>query len=258
MNILNHRTLKNCCLIFLLINSEILFAIESAGPQPAFFASTSVGLTVYKSEVVQMNDTGAAYNLTAGVYAGDTRSIGIVIESDIGNYTFGLNDSRIKTLQNEISLRYHYSPVFAGLIFSDGELAVSAPPDRDANGYLDQGATVQEYLRVMNRGYGAVLGMAFDINKTNTVYADVRWIAPSSTQESYVDNSALAATFGKRAIRFRPTIKLAIGSSMTIYKKYLDVDFGYKHIHEQFSADEKDYLELRNLMYAGLKVHTDL
>ena len=258
MNILNHRTLKNCCLIFLLINAEILFAIESAGPQPGFFATTSVGLTVYKSEVVQMNDTGVAYNFTAGVYAGDTKTLGIVIESDTGNYNFGLNNSRIKTLQNEISLRYHYSPVFFGIIFSDGELAVNAPSDHDGNGYIDQGASPQEYLRVLNRGNGAMLGIGFDINKKNTIYADVRWIAPSSIQESYVNNSALSATFGQRDLSFRPTVKLTIGGSMNVYKKYVDIDFGYKHIHEQFSADEKSYLELRNLMYAGLKVHTDL
>lgn len=222
--------------------------------EPALFASAAAGFSVYNSALVQSNDTSAIYNYSAGVFSGTSRSVGIVIEQEVGDYNFALNKSKIESRNQNVSLRYRSGQMFFGIMASNGDLTVFAPPDGNGDGYLDQGVAPKEYMRVSSSGYGAIVGSDIEIQKVASVFTDISTVEPSSVKESYLDGDGNETSTGRKDISFGRRIKLNVGGSAKLIKKILDFNFGYQHVRQPIYARTGSYLEVQNILYAGLKV----
>jgi hypothetical protein len=70
----------------------------------------------------------------------------MMLQREQGTYTFALNKSSIVTAHQDVHLRYRYSPVYIGVVINSSQIEVSAPPDADGDGFLDQNAEAEEYM----------------------------------------------------------------------------------------------------------------
>jgi hypothetical protein len=248
-----HSLLKKLSLIPFLALSGIAWGESDSSSEPAIFANTIAGATFYKSELVQNNEMVMTYSYSAGVYGGELRKAGIVLDMENGSYNFGFNKSKIDSSTLDASVRYLWSPFFAGVILSNTELAVSAPPDTNADGYLDLGTSPKKYMNVSSRGVGAIVGANIEVNKIASVYTDVSLIETVDVNESYIESGDDGMLAAKKSVKVGRRSKLHIGGLVQITKKNLDFNFGYQYQQVPITAVGVVYEEKKDTLFAGLR-----
>jgi hypothetical protein len=204
-------------------------AVAADRDTPSFYITAGGGYTVYKSEMVQSNDTSTTVNYGFGVYAGQDRQIGMSFQREQGSYAFPLNGASIVSQVEDMNLRYRYGPVYLGLVVNNSQLTVSAPPDADDDGFLDQNTDAEEYMKVMSTGMGGNFGVAIPIGKSSSVYLDVSSVTTSLVQQSYIENADTTANgFTEKEISLGPRTDIDLGGSIGLVKSWLDMSFGFK------------------------------
>lgn len=230
---------------------------DSAEPQ-TFSITTGGGYTVYKSKMVQSNDTSTTVNYGFAVYGGDRKNIGMLFQREQGTYAFELNSASIQTMIQDVHLRYRYGPVYAGLVFNESQFTIKAPPDADGDGFLDQDTAAQEYMKVINTGTGFNLGANFAVGKSSAVYLDITSVTTSLVNQSYIENDDTTANgYTEKEITFGPRMDIDIGGSIALTKNWLDLNFGFKQRAMTISVDGESYKEQLNITYLGFKAGWD-
>lgn len=235
-----------------LIASEAL--AERDGP-PTFAAHASGGYSVYKSEMVQSNDTSTTMAYGFGVYAGAGRNVGFLLNRESSTFTFALNDAKLALDWQDIHVRYRFGPIYMGLVIAESHWLVSAPPDADGDDLLDQGADPVELLNISSSSYGVNVGGRFPVAKRGEAYMDLTYAAAGVVKETATDPvEALAngdAIPGTRTLGVGPRMEMDLGGSIEI-TRWLDVICGFKYRAYSVTIDGKTYKELMNTTYVGL------
>ena len=221
---------------------------------PSFFFNVGGGYAVYKSEMVQSNDTSTSVNYGFGVYGGADKSVGMMLQREQGTYTFTLNGSSIITTNQDIHLRYRYGPLYLGLIVNSSQLEVAAPPDADGDGFLDQNTDAEAYMKDSNTGMGANVGFNIAVTRAASVYLDINSVTTSLVQQSYIENAETEANgFTEAEIAIGPRLDIDLGGSIAITKNWLDMNFGFKQRTMSVTVDTSTYKEQINSTYVGLR-----
>jgi len=230
------------------------FAKANDQNTPSFFFNVGGGYSIYKSEMVQSNDTSTSVNYGFGVYGGSDKSVGMLLQREQGTYTFALNGSSIITSHQDVHLRYRYSSFYAGLVINSSQIEVSAPPDTNGDGFLDQNIAAQEYMKVSNTGMGINLGANISVTRTAAVYIDVSSVTTSLVQQSYIENEETAAEgFTEAEITIGPRMDIDLGGSIAITKNWLSMTFGFKQRTMTLTVDNSPFNEQINTTYLGLR-----
>lgn len=221
---------------------------------PTFYLNMGGGYTVYKSEMVQSNDTSTTVFYGFGVYGGSNKSVGMAVQREQGTYTFALNGASITSMIQDVHLRWRYGPVYLGAVLNTSQLEVSAPPDTNGDGLLDQDTDVEEYMKVLNTGMGANVGAHMPIGRNAYVYVDVSSVTTSLVQQSYIENSeTLANGFTEREIAIGPRTDIDLGGSIALTKNWLDLNFGFKQRTMGITVDSESFAETMTNTYLGLR-----
>jgi hypothetical protein len=226
---------------------------DVSSSEPAVFASTTAGFTYYESKLVDSNVMVMTSSYSAGVYGGELRKAGIVLDMENGSFKFGLNGSKINSSTLDVSLRYLLSPFFAGVVLSNGQMSVSAPPDEDGNGHLDPGGLVQDYMKVSSRGIGTIIGANVEVNKMASVFFDTTVVETVDVNESYIDHPLTATVAPKKDVKIGRRLKMNIGGIVQLTKKNLDFNFGYQYQGLPVTASGESFNEKRDTIFAGLR-----
>jgi hypothetical protein len=235
----------------------LLFAQTSQADDqdtPSFFFNVGGGYAVYKSEMVQSNDTSTSVNYGFGVYGGSDKSVGMMLQREQGTYTFALNGSSIITANQDIHLRYRYGPVYLGLIVNSSQLEVTAPPDADSDGFLDQNTDGEEYMKVSNTGMGINVGTNIAVTRAASVYVDINSVTTSLVQQSYIENTETEANgFTEAEIAIGPRLDVDFGGSIALTKNWLDMNFGFKQRTMSVTVDSAAFNEQISSTYLGFR-----
>lgn len=221
---------------------------------PTFFVTGTGGYSIYKSEMVESNDTSTTVNYGIGVWAGSQRNVGMLLERETSTFAFALNESTLALEWQDVHLRYRWGPVYVGFLLANSTWLVSAPPDADADGDLDQDAEVEEYIDMMTTGYGINTGTMITVGRRSHVYLDVTY-----TTAGTVRQKALTPTTGPNAgvptekeITMGPRMDLDLGGSISLTKDVLDALVGFKYRTYNLEVDGIAYKEQLNSTYVGL------
>lgn len=221
---------------------------------PTFFVTASGGYTVYKSEMVQSNDTSTTVAYGFGVYAGDDKNVGFILNREASTIAFALNESSLTLEWQDIHVRYRYGPVYMGLLITESHWNVVAPPDTDEDDLLDQGADPVNYLDMTSSGYGGNVGARFPVAKRGTAYVDITYAAAGTVRETAVDPEEAAANGdaipGTRVLGLGPRMDLDLGGSIGM-SRWLDVVCGFKYRTYQVTVEDATFAELHNTTYVG-------
>ncbi len=219
---------------------------------PTFYAAVDGGYSVYKSTLVQSNDTGVTVGYGFGCYAGKGHELGMGFKREQSTFSFALNKSSLAVSWQDVLVSYRLGPFHAGLAISSSAWQVKAPPDTDGDGQLDSGtaAVAQDLMNITTTGYGGNTGFQLAINKRSTVFADGTFVTTSNVQEKTVKNAAGAPRLD-RVITLGPRMDLNVGGTFRLLK-WLDLRAGFKYRTYSVTIDGTAYKENLNTTYAGL------
>lgn len=250
-----HHGLRLALALAALLSSAAGHAADIDSQTPTFFVNATGGYSVYKSKMVQSNDTSTTVAYGFGVYAGSDRNIGFLLNREASTFAFELNSASIGVEWQDIHVRYRYGPVYMGALITTSTWAVQAPPDADADGLLDADTEAVEYLNMTSSGYGANVGARIPAGKRGEAYVDITYAAAGAIRETASDpdvaEAAGAAVPGTRVLGIGPRMDLDLGGSIGM-TKWLKGLCGFKYRTYQLSVDSVTFAELHTTTYMGL------
>lgn len=236
------------------MTSSLGRASEIDQQTPTFFVTATEGYSVYKSEMVESNDTSTTLSYGLGVYAGSGRNIGMVLKRESSTFSFPLNGSSLSLAWQDTHIRYRWGPVYAGVLLANSTWLVKAPPDADADGHLDVDGTAEDYLDLVTSGYGMNVGTMITISRRSYMYVDLTYSTTSEVRQKALTAStgANAGIAAEKTVVVGPRMDLDLGGSIGITKNVLDATCGFKYRTYNISVDGTAYKEQLNSTYLGL------
>lgn len=220
---------------------------------PTFFVQANGGYSIYKSEMVQSNDTSTTVGYGFGVYAGSDRELGFLLNREQSTFAFALNSSTIDLNWQDMILRWRIGPVYLGAIVSSSSAwIVTAPLDTDGDDVLDPAGDAVDYLNITSTGVGGNAGTQFPINKRSTVYMDVVFVTTQAVQEAPIEDATGALT-KKDTLSLGSRMDLDLGATLKVTKSVLDVRGGFKYRTYEVNVDGQAFKEGLNTTYVGLQ-----
>lgn len=201
---------------------------------------------------MQSNDTGVTVGYGFGVFAGKGKELSLELLREQTTIAFDLNKSAVGVSWQDVILSYRLGFFRLGVTISSSAWKVSAPPDTDGDGVLDNGATVvaQDLLDVTTTGYGGNAGFQTAINKRSTIYVNATYVTSPNIQEKVVKDPT-ATPILDRVIAVGPRMDVDIGGTIKLLK-WLDLRAGFKYRTYQLTIDGTTSAEGLNTTYAGL------
>lgn len=215
---------------------------------PAFFVQASGGYSVYKSALVQSNDTSTTTAYGFGIYGGENHVLGMMLNRESSKFTFALNKSSLEVAWQDVHLRYRLGPVHFGILVSSSNWIAKAPPDSDGDGKLDQDADAKDLINIATTGYGGNAGFAIPVGKRSSIYSDVTFVTTGFVQQKAPaegDPTPPPSALG-------PRMDIEIGGSLALTKNVLSGTCGFKYRTYNVTVDSKAYKEQLNTTYVGI------
>jgi hypothetical protein len=227
-------------------------ADEADAWAPTFYVEADGGYSVYKSALVQSNDTGVTVGYGFGAYAGKSHDLGLALKREQSAFSFALNNSKLAVSWQDFLLTYRLGYFHAGVTISSSAWQVSAPPDTDGDGQLDTGtaAVAQDLLDITTTGYGGTVGFQGTLGKKSSVFTDVTFVTTGAVQEKVVKDAAGSARLD-RVITLGPRMDVDLGGTLKLWK-WLDLKAGFKYRTYSLTIDGTASKESLNTTYGGL------
>lgn len=255
-NILSRRSwLRAGALLAALIMMTPTAYGDAEDGAPTFQLNASGGYSVYKSKLVQSNDTSTTVAYGLGVYAGSEQNVGFLLNREASTFAFELNSASIAVEWQDLHIRYRLGPIYLGAIITSSSWLIKAPPDADEDGILDPGADAVAFLDATSTGYGANFGSRFPIAKRGEAYIDVTYSMAGLARETASDpdeaEAADAPVPGTREIGIGPRMVFDIGGAIGFSRSFKGL-CGFKYRTYSLSVDGEAYAELHTTTYLGL------
>lgn len=218
---------------------------------PSFFVEATGGYSVYKSALVQSNDTAVTVGYGFGVNGGKAKEIGMVFRRERSAFAFTLNESKLALQWQDVILKYRLGPFHMGAVVSESSWVASAPPDADGDDILDTGTDAQDLLALRTFGYGGNTGLSLSVHKRALVFADVSYVTSGETMEAVVEDAAGAPILG-RVITMGPRLDADFGGNIKLTRKSVDAKVGFRYRTFLPSIDGVAYQEQMTTTYVGV------
>ena len=222
---------------------------------PTFSSWVGGGYSIYKSTLVQSNDTALTTRFGFGLYAGAERNLGMLLERESSKFTFKLNGSSLAVDWQDVEVRYRLGPVHAGVLISSTTQQAKAPPDTTGTGILNPKATAVDLISVVGTGYGMHLGAMFPVGRRSSLWFNAAQVSTTFVQSKAFDpaKATNAASLNTRTVTIGPRTDLDFGGSLGLTRQRLDAIAGFKMRSYSLTVESKAYKEQVNSTYLGLR-----
>ena len=225
---------------------------------PHVSTKLALGLTTYKSKMLQSNDTGFTLGYGFGVSSGGEHGMSMNLEREQSTIAFQLNNGSLALETQDVDLTYRWGPDYLGAIFANTSWYAKSPPDADANSYLDQDAVAQDYLDVLATGYGARTGLIIPMARRNSLYLDVRYATSSKVQQTIPEETSTAGISGTspalgRKVGLGARMSIDLGASLALTRDILSLIAGYRYRTYAVTIESNTFSELHTSTYIGLQ-----
>lgn len=233
---------------------DLVAHAQEANDVPYFFAQATGGYAVYKSTLVQSNETSSSIGYGFGGYAGDRRNVGFALMRDQGSFAFELNNSTIAYQLQDMHLRYRYQLVYAGVVIAQSQWKIDAPPDLDNDTRPDPDATAAPVMEAMGTGYGVNTGLDFAFWRRNIFALDVTYITAQTVMAKAVPDLTTgdSSTLIEREVELGSRIDLDVGVRFEISRKFYGMA-GFRYRTASLGSDGVSANEVVSATYVGLR-----
>jgi hypothetical protein len=166
-------------------------------------------------------------------------------------FTFALNNATIGLEWQDVHLRYRWGPVSIGGVVSSSAWNVTAPPDADADGNLDQDTAAVDFLNITTTGYGLNVATTVPIGKRGRLTVDATYVTTSTVQAAEIKDEAGATV--ERTAALGPRMDTDFGGGVELAKGWLYGLMGFRYRSYQLTVDEVSYAETHNSTYVGFQ-----
>lgn len=202
---------------------------------PTFAFNLGGGLTTYKSEVVQSNDTSFSFGYGLGVYGGRTNNFGMYFSNELNTTDFVYADSeqksKIITSFQDTLIRYRWGPLYFGPAFTQMLMTTTR---QDA-----------EYLDFLATGIGFHTGLRIEFKRESIVFLEVLSANSSTTKEAIQDPLAVPVSVGTRT-------DIHMGGIIKLTRSLLDMQIGYKQRIYGVTVGGESFSETVTFTWIGL------
>lgn len=197
------------------------------------FVASDGGMSTFKSELVEQNDTGMVLTYVLGATVGDEKTMEFRIRTDSSTIPFALNNSSITSKWQDTLVLYHfpYFNIGAGL----GSNAMTVVQDA---------ATT---LDIVGTGFGAAGGLVYPITRAARVSLNAIFMSISSARE-----------LEQRTVSFGARTDMDFNVTYDLTKTYFDLVYGYRYRTYSMTTDTTTAAETHTSTYAGLQFGFDL
>jgi len=230
-------------------------AADSEPGRPTFFLDISGGYSIFKSELVQSNDTGITTRYAFGVNGGTDHQIGMLFARESSTIAFKNTASSVALSWQDIDLRYRLGPIYFGLVVSSSNWTVKSPAR--VAGKIDETLTSEEYIDLISSGYGGNVGLQLPVGKRNLMYADLTYVTTGAVQQKAAgaNGTAAALAAAERVSTIGPRMELDLGAAIALTRSMFDATVGFKYRTYSVGVDGTTSKELLNTTYAGLRLN---
>ena len=216
--------------IYILYQSSFLYA----DAEPSFRITSLVGLSTFKSKLVESNDTSNTILYGFEVNAGANRNynMGIEFESNSTKFMYAnsTNTSLISRNYEIVYFDYRFSYLKFGVRFHRLDSKVK---NQDV-----------DYLDYVAFGKGFELGGFFPLSKDTQVFLEYKSDLAGSVKDAILGPTA--------DLKIGTKSDLLIGSRFKITKSLLDVVIGYLQRNYSISVNGTSAKEVENITWLGL------
>ena len=195
---------------------------------PTAFGEFDFGMTTYKSELVQSNDTTNAIRYSLGAFVGEEKVISVAMTTETLATTFLLNDAISEMSSTNIILSYHMWNMSVGAIINSGSQTATT-----SSGTL---------FNLTSSGFGFQEGVRLPFGKGSEFVGKVSSVATSEV----IEVSGATVTLG-------PSMEIDIGASFDVTRNLIDLIVGYR-MNSYIVTTDADYAESISSTYFGLGV----
>lgn len=236
-------------------------SIPSYGSKDDQFPTASLkaygGYSVYKSEMVQSNDTAFVVGYGFEFFAGRENEFGFGLDREAASLAFGLNNSKISIKSDLFRVTYALGPLWIGPLFNYTLWDVESPPDLDNNEFLDQNAQSEPYLKASSQGIGVHGGAHFSLGKKAIMHLKFASVSSTTALQETPPIASLAGVTGTspstaRVIEIGPRTDFDLGAMILLTKDMLHILYGFKATTYQLKIADKTFAETHNTTYLGL------
>ena len=222
---------------------------------PTFFLDIDAGYSIFKSELVQSNDTGITTRYAFGVNGGASRQIGMLFARESSTIAFKNTASTMAMSWQDIDLRYRLGPFYVGLVVSSTSWAVTSPPR--VAGKIDATGSAADYIDLVGSGYGGNFGLQLPVGRRNSMYGDVTYVTTGTVQQKAAGatGSAAASAAAARVSTIGPRMEVDLGAALGLGHSSFDAMCGFKYRTYSVSVDGTASKELLNTTYVGLRTN---
>jgi hypothetical protein len=250
-----------CHVLLLILLSALGLSITPrplmAQSQSLVSAQVLLGVSTYKSAMLQGNDTSFSGRYSFGLSIGGDKGFMMGLDNESTSVRFLLNNSRLTLEEQDVFLVYRWAVIYAGLAFTRGQWHAKAAPDLDANGYIDFDTPAEDYLNASNSGNGLNFGLLIPIAKVAQLQSDFRYLISSKVQQTIPENLPLAGQAGTepilgRTLTMGPKVAIALDASVDVVGKALSLTAGYHYRSYEIILASHKFRELYLTTYIGL------
>ena len=218
----------------LALSAAVFLAAETAKGEsdpvkeilPTAWIQASYGLSTYKSELVESNDTGALINYAIGANVGEEKTFGLVIRTDSSAIDFKLNESKIESSWRDTVIRYRWGYAYIGGILGYSSFAATS-----AGAELFSGT---------GTGYGVNFGGYLPLGRDNALVLDGSSVTIGEFNE--VD---------QKAVKFGARTDVSIYGQMEIMNDAVHSTVGYTQRTHAVSLDGSGSAETHTATWVG-------
>lgn len=220
---------------------QALAQFRSKQDSPSVFLELGIGLTTYKSLVVESNDTANSQGYRLGINGGQEKNLSMFVnnESTSTNFIYAGSEekSQIDTTFFDTVLRYYWGPFYFGAIFSQSSIVT-----------LKQDV---ELTNATGSGMGGNLGLEFYINRNTLLFIDLLSVNTGDVIDSIQELETTTVSIGSRTEFF-------LGGSIRVLKDHFTLIIGYKYRSFSLTVGSDSYNELQTATWIGLGMNRSL
>jgi hypothetical protein len=215
--------------------SQVYGSTLTKQTQTAFIRAES-GWTTYNSETANSNATVPTTAAAIGVFAGESRRLGLMFRHADYSIPFALNNSEARTKYYDLKMQARFGFFYPSISVSQMELSVKSPID-------ESDTTLQSVANMFGNAYGGGLGVYIPLTTQIVIHADFSRL--KGTNVSDKDGKQVQIT-GRQ--------DLEIAATADIIKNLLDLSVGYQQKRYDLEIDNVGYRETLSTPFAAMQL----
>lgn len=213
---------------------------SSGREQPGLYFTAGTGLSTHSSILLSSVATSNSTGYQFGFFGGKHDEYEAQVRSDTNSTVFAYasrdETSSLTTIFADNILRRYFGPAYLGIVISSSDITATLYE--------------QPHLNLLATGFGANLGVNFEVSKKNALFLDI------TSASSSIVKDMVQVTDGTTTVALGSRTDISLGVISTIARGWLDFYLGYRQRSFSISVDGNSSAEIATATLLGLNLYS--